>query len=79
MPGIVQAKKAAGDRKLRFAEPVVGPAAVRPCLGQIGIERKRSIDQGGALPKIASNIHQCVPAGGESDRVILAQLDRSLR
>ena len=66
------------NRKLRFAEPVFGPAAVRPCLGQIGIEHKRSINQGGAYPEIESNIHQCIPTGGESDRVILAQLDRSL-
>lgn len=42
------------DRRFRFAEPALCPAAEIPCLCQIGIERKGSIDQGGACPKIAN-------------------------
>ena len=43
--------------RFRLAEKDFYPAAVRPCLGQIGIEHKRSIDQGGAYFEIASNNH----------------------
>ncbi len=43
------------ERRFRLAEPDFGPAAVKPCLGQIGIEHKRSIDQGGAYLEIANN------------------------
>ena len=32
------------DRRFRLAEVVFCPAAVKPCLGQIGIEHKRAID-----------------------------------
>src|ERR1700692_2554725 len=32
------------DPRFRLAEPVFYPAAVIPCLGQIGIEHKRAID-----------------------------------
>ena len=44
------------ERRFRLAELDFDPGAVHPCLGQIGIERKRAIDQGGAYPKIANNI-----------------------
>src|SRR5258707_14678385 len=40
------------DRRFRRAEPVFHPAAVKPCLGQIGIEHKRAIDKGGGWLKI---------------------------
>ena len=32
------------NRRFRLAELVFYPAAVKPCLGQIGIEHKRAID-----------------------------------
>ena len=44
------------ERRFRLAEPVFYPAAEIPSLGQIGIEHKRAIDQGGAHFKIANNI-----------------------
>ena len=44
------------DRRFRLAEKVFYPAAAKPCLGQIGIEHKRAIDQGGAYLEIANNI-----------------------
>ena len=66
------------DRQFRLAEEVFYPAAETPCLGRIGIEHKRAIDQGGAYLEIANNKRQRPPAGGERDRVILAQLNRPL-
>ena len=44
------------DRRFRLAEVVFYPAAEKPCLGQIGIEHKRAIDQAGAYLEIANNI-----------------------
>src|SRR5260370_8287587 len=67
------------DRRFWLAEKVFYPAAPIPCLGQIGIERKRAIDQGGTYFEIPSNIRQCMPAVGEPDRVTLAQLHPPLR
>ena len=43
------------NRRFRLAEKVFYPAAVKPCLGQIGIEHKRTIDQDGAYPEVAHN------------------------
>ena len=43
------------DRRFRLAEPIFHPAAPKPCLGQIGIEHQRAIDQGGASAEIAYN------------------------
>ena len=44
------------DRRFRLAEQDFYPAAQIPCLGQIGIEHKRTIDQGGTCIEIANNI-----------------------
>ncbi len=44
------------DRRFRLAEKVFYPPAEIPCLGRIGIEHKRSIDQGVAYLEIANNI-----------------------
>src|SRR6266852_2103662 len=44
------------NRQFWLAEKDFCPAAPMPCLGRIGIENKRSIDQGGASPEIANNI-----------------------
>ena len=42
------------DRRLRLAEPDFHPAAPKPCLGQIGIEHKRAIAQGGTCLEIVN-------------------------
>jgi hypothetical protein len=64
------------NRRFRLAQPELHPAALRPCLRQIGIEHKRTIDQAGAYIEIASNIRQRPSAGDDCDGVILAKLNR---
>src|SRR5690242_19279600 len=66
------------NRCFRLAEPGFCPTAKSPCLSQIGIQRKRSINQGRARFKLVSYIHECISAHSESGRVIFAELNRPL-
>src|SRR5689334_2785448 len=66
------------DRCFRLALPVFHPATPKPHLSQIGVERKRPIDQRGTYPQIACDKCQGISACSERDYIILSQLDRPL-
>src|SRR5215208_1791221 len=62
-----------------FAEPAFYKSAAVPCLRQIGIERKRLINQRGAGLEFANNTGTRKPATRERKCVILSQFCRPSR
>src|SRR3954451_5029711 len=64
------------DRRLLLATEELDPAADVPCRGQVRIERKGPVDENGSAVHIATHRGNCMGGLGESDSVILGQLNR---
>src|SRR5258708_5712503 len=66
------------DPQLRLAEKFFSHPPEIPCPGKFEMEPRRPIDKGGPYFEIATDKRSRPPAGGECDRVILAQVNRPL-
>jgi hypothetical protein len=66
------------DRQIKFTAIGPYPAAEVPRSRLVGIERQCPVDESGIVIKVTVKLGERVPAPGQSDRVILAQLDGPL-